>query len=687
MLVYLSTGGVACPGGDIAAPVVGGCGAEVALSGFLTRLLARPEGTQKRSFEGLEMMLAGNRAASGVHVTEEGALRYGAVYACVRVLAETVASLPLITYQRQSRGKERAPDFYLYELLHDRPNPLMTSFEYREAIQGHLALWGNGYSEIEYASNGRVGALWPLRPDKMEPPVREGDGLIYTYQLPNGKRVKLPGWRVWHLRGLSPDGITGYSPIALQRQSIGLGLAAEEFGARLFGNDARPGGVLQHPGMLDDEAYERIRGGWESRHGGLSKSHRTAILEEGMTYQQIGIPPEDAQFLETRKFERSEVAGWYRVPPHMIGDMENATFSNIEHQGINFVVHTMRPWLVRWEQAINLRLLTEQERRRYFAEFLVDGLLRGDIVSRYQAYAVGRQNGWLSADDIRELENMNPLAKGGDTYLVPLNMIPASEAQVGRGVGSNLQQRRRRERRSEEQIADDRQELAMAHVAVFEDTMGRVCRRQAQDVGAAARKFLHKRSEAELILWLSQFWTDHEEWMTRAVGPLYQSYGQVVGAAALLDVDLPDTAPPINGRQIVDQYVATFVAWHIDKSQRKIDAALRHDDQLTALEAAVGLWTAEWPNYLAVKETVQAANGISVGVYKATGVTELRWTNGTRFEPCIFCKPLNGKVVGIEGTFQPDDLPDFRGVQYPPLHQNCWCSVVPAYVVRVGGRQ
>lgn len=214
----------------------------------------------------------------------------------------------------------------------------------------------------------------------------------------------------------------------LAREAIGMALATEEYGARFFGNGAKPGGVLEHPGKLSKEAQDRLRTSWNEMHQGLSKQHRIAILEEGMSYKQIGIPPEDAQFLETRKFQLNEIARIFRIPPHLVGDLERATFSNVEQQSIDFVVHTIRPWLVRWEQAIKLKLFTPTERRRFFAEFVADGLLRGDIKSRYEAYAIGRQNGWLSADDIRELENMNPLPDDtGKVYLVPLNMVPADK--------------------------------------------------------------------------------------------------------------------------------------------------------------------------------------------------------------------------------------------------------------------
>ncbi len=372
----------------------------------------------------------GGKAASGVTVNETTALNATAVFSAVDILARTLASLPLPVYRRlQPRGKERAPDHPLYELLHDLPNPEMTSFDLRQALMGHLALWGNCFCEVERDRGGRVKALWPLRPDRMQV-KRDGQGLLYLYRVDDGTQAGLRQGQVMHLRGLSSDGLIGYSPIRMAREAIGLALATEQFGAAFFGNGSRPGGVLQHPQTISNEASERLKKSWEEMHRGLTQAHRVAILEEGMTWQQVGIPPEDAQFLETRKFQVSEIARMFHVPPHMLADLDRSTNNNIEHQSIEFVVHTMRPWLVCWEQGIYRDLLSLQERRQYFAEFLVDGLLRGDYKSRQEGYAVGRQNGWLSANDIRELENMNPLpGDQGDTYLVPLNMVPADQAR------------------------------------------------------------------------------------------------------------------------------------------------------------------------------------------------------------------------------------------------------------------
>lgn len=645
--------------------------------GVLSKAFTRP--AEKRRLggqvQGGEWLgLGAGLSAAGIQVTEEGSLRYAAVFACVRVIAESVASLPLITYmQAGERGKERARGHPLYRLLHDAPNPLMTSLEFRETMQGHLLLWGNAYAEIEMDTAGRVVALWPLRPDAMEKIEQAGDGLVYSYRLPNGSPVTLPGWRVLHLRGLSSNGVVGYSPIQwAAREAIGKGLAIQRYGSAFFRNGARPGGVLTYPGELSPEATARIRVGWQSNYGGLENAHRVAVLEQGMDYKEVGIPPGDAAYIEDQKLSALDVARVFRVPPHMIGDLDRATFANIEHQSLEFVMHSLRPWLVRWEQAIEQRLMTEGERERLFVKFNVDGLLRGDTLSRYQAYQIGRQSGFLSANDIRELEDWNPI-EGGDEYLVPLNMVEAGTGvDSGQGAGASEEGERGR-RGDRETRASERVGLMRAQRPVFVEAMGRVVRRQAQDVGNAAKKLLSRRSEGEFEMWLAEFWVEHREWIVKTLLPLYRSYGataalaavrEIQGDASLADVDL-----------FIEDYVGGVADDLIGRSQYKVHEALKEEDGLGALEAAVALWVVEWPESLAMRETVGAANAVSREVYRKGGVQELIWRTTWGDKSCAYCDGLDGVRVGIEGKFDVPGLPPFRNVAFPPVHDGCECTV------------
>ncbi|WP_446898883.1 phage portal protein [Clostridium sp. LBM24168] len=356
---------------------------------------------------------------SGKTVNERTAMQTTAVYACVRILSETIASLPLHTYRHTENGKEKATEHSIYHLLADEPNPEMTSFVFRETLTGHLLLWGNAYAQIIRDGRGKVIALYPLLPDKMTVD-RNDKGEIYYIYNKEGKLYSLRSDEVLHIPGLGFDGLIGYSPIAMAKNAIGMAIATEEYGAKFFSNGANPGGVLEHPGIVKDPA--RVRESWNSVYQGSSNSHRVAVLEEGMKFQSIGIPPEQAQFLETRKFQTEEICRIFRVPPHLVANLDKATFSNIEHQSISFVVHTIRPWLVRIEQSINKALFTESEKREYFVSFVVEGLLRGDYASRMQGYAIGIQNGFLSPNDVRTLENMNTI-ENGDIYAMNGNML------------------------------------------------------------------------------------------------------------------------------------------------------------------------------------------------------------------------------------------------------------------------
>lgn len=384
-------------------------------------------------------------SSAGKAVNERTAMQMTAVYACVRILSEAIAGLPLHLYKyREDGGKEKAIDHSLYCLLHDEPNPEMSSFVFRETLMTHLLLWGNAYAQIIRNGHGEVIALYPLMPNKMSV-NRDSSGTLYyeytrqTEDAPTikGTTVKLKPSEVLHIPGLGFDGLVGYSPIAMAKNAIGLAIATEEYGSKFFANGATPGGILEHPGVVKDP--ERVRNSWNSAFGGSGNANKVAVLEEGMKYTPISISPEQAQFLETRKFQIDEIARIFRVPPHMVGDLEKSSFSNIEQQSLEFVKYTLDPWVTRWEQSIYRTLLSPNEKKDFFVKFNVEGLLRGDYVSRMNGYATARQNGWMSANDIRELENMDriPAEEGGDLYLINGNMLPLSNAGAFANISEN----------------------------------------------------------------------------------------------------------------------------------------------------------------------------------------------------------------------------------------------------------
>lgn len=451
----------------------------------------------------MDVLVAGRPTATGVSVTANTALTCVPYFAGVRLIAETVGQLPLIEYRRLSpRGKERAADRKVYQLLHDAPNPEMDAISFKESLQGQAVTWGNAFAEIQWdTENGMPVALWPLRADKMKVGRDTVNGqIIYVYALPDGTTAKLPAWRIWHMPGFGFDGLIGYDTVYQAREAIGMAMALEEFGARFFGNGSSPSGVLTHPNRLTTSAQDTLRKQWQEMHSGLSNQHRVAILEEGMKYQQIGIPPDNAQFLETRKFQIIEIARLLNIPPHMLRDLERATFSNIEHQAIEFVTYTMTPWFVRWEQTCKRKLLLPGEQNTYFVEFLVDALLRGDSASRAAFYKELYYMGVLSPNDIREKENMNPIGDpAGDKYYVQANMIPLDMA--GQQVTK---------------------QIASAQLnGLLQDAVKRVAEREKQNLLRQAKKQPENFHD-----WLAEFYRDFVPFIDAQVGPVFKAVGQ-----------------------------------------------------------------------------------------------------------------------------------------------------------------
>lgn len=402
------------------------------LFSFLFKARDKP---QNRTAGGAFTFFLGG-STSGKVVTERSAMQMTAVYSCVRILSEAVAGLPLHLYRyKDGGGKEKAIDHPLYRLLHDEPNPEMSSFVFRETLMTHLLLWGNAYVQIIRNGKGEIMALYPLMPNKMRVDRDEHGKLYYEYSHSSDEAgtmknttVRLTPYDVLHIPGLGFDGLVGYSPIAMAKNAIGMAIACEEYGAKFFANGAAPSGVLEHPGVIKDP--QKVRDAWQSQFGGSANSNKVAVLEEGMKYTPISISPEQAQFLETRKFQINEIARIFRVPPHMVGDLEKSSFSNIEQQSLEFVKYTLDPWVIRWEQSLSRILFTDEEKKTLFFKFSVEGLLRGDYQSRMNGYATARQNGWMSANDIRELENMDkiPAEEGGDLYLINGSMLPMQNA-------------------------------------------------------------------------------------------------------------------------------------------------------------------------------------------------------------------------------------------------------------------
>ena len=363
----------------------------------------------------------GVNTTAGMRVTADGAMQLSAVFACVRIISSQFASLPFVLYRnRKNGGKTRVVQHPVYQLVSRRPNPYQNAFEWREMMAGHLVLRGNAFNQIVTNGQGEITALIPLHPDRVTIEILPKGGYRYQYTDLTGNKQTFARGEIWHLRGLSSDGIIGLSPIALARNAFGGAMAAQDYGSRFFANDAKPlSGYIEYPGSFKDKmARDQFRESLQESQSGANRG-KIAVFEFGMKYHQLGLTNEDAQFLETRKFQVNDIARWFGVPPHKIGDLDRSTNNNIEQQAQEFVQECLGPMAERWEASIEAELLLDDEGLE--AEFLFSQLLRGDSQARAQYYNLGINGGWLTRNEARIAENLNPLP-GLDQPLRPLNM-------------------------------------------------------------------------------------------------------------------------------------------------------------------------------------------------------------------------------------------------------------------------
>lgn len=616
---------------------------------------------------------------AGVEVDEESALRAVAVFACVDVIASALASLPLPVYrQLQPRGKERALNHYAYNMLHTKPNPEQTSFVWRHVSMAHILLWGNCYSEIEFNSSGMPVALWPLPPWRVTPrrtnlqgdlSNRRAGDLFYQVKLNNGL-LNLPAFNVLHIKGLSTDGVSGKSRIQEAREAVGLTLAAEEFGGRFFGQGANVGAVVSHPKVLTKQAHDNIEGSLNRQYAGLGTSHRIMLLEEGMKYEKAGIPPDDAQFLETRKFQKGDIATLFRVPPHLIGDLEKATFSNIEQQSLDFLIHTMRPWLVNWEQEINDKILRNGS--NFFAEFLAEGFLRGDSTARSDYYQKMFYIGAMSPNDIREKENLNPV-EGGDDYYVQINMMPMGEAGKQLQEPDGQDQQNQMSLRSKK--AQGRCRLAQSFRPVLENTVGDIVKREAAKILKAAKEHLGQRDLVTWDVWLERFYIDFPDYIRKTILPAFMKLAEIIAEASAGETNQKET-PQVDN--FVNKYTDAFVKRYSGSSEAQMRWVLKkaleeNADPLEAIAARLGEWGERRAGKIAMNEAVSLSNAVAKIVFAAAGITKLVWAN-TSGKSCDFCRELDGQVVGIGSNFHTQGL---EAAGHPPIHEGCECQILP----------
>jgi len=490
---------------------------------ILERLLERraspenPSTNLANPSEWLVDYFGGGDTHAGRKVSGQSAMQSSVVYACVRVLADTIASLPLVIYRRlPDGGKERAANHPSSGALKNNPNPWMTSFVWRETSQTHIHLFGNAYSVVEKNQNGRAVSFIPVKPTDVSVEFDDAGELTYTVKS-GGTLSRMPSDRVLHIPGLGFDGISGRSDIGFARQAIGLSLGAEEYGARWFGNGARPSGVYTTPGTLTDKTRGKLREALKTIHGGVSNAHRIALLEGGVTWMPTSVPPEDSQFLETRRFQAEDIARVFRVPGHMIGIRDNQPRANVEQEAIDFVTHTVRPWLVRWEQEINRKLF---DGTNFFAEFMVDGLLRGDFASRMAGFSTALQNGILNRNEARAMENRNAI-EGGDKFTVQLNLQDVED--IGEDVSADTAIPAAPSGGARSVV------LSPLRPLVY-DVVQRLAGKESRAIKQGAKRCETKGED--WLVWVNAFYDDHASAVRMAFAPVVDAAANMTGRSS-----------------------------------------------------------------------------------------------------------------------------------------------------------
>ncbi|MDE2901779.1 MAG: phage portal protein [Chloroflexota bacterium] len=661
------------------------------MSGFLRRSYLQGQKisglTTDEAFLG-----AGRQSYTGRYVSPETAMTIATVFACVRVIANNIAQLPLKIYRRDSAGrKEEAANHPLWPLVQGRPNPLMGPFIWKQTVFASALMRGNAYVEIEFAGSGWPAALWPLQASGMSARLEKRQAVYEYSPSPSdvGTFGRIPDYRVHHMRSLANDGFEGRSVVREAMHTLELALAAEEFGARFFGNGAVPGTALLHPGELSPQAKENIRESFDAKHMGMDKSHKTAVLEEGMTIEKIGIPPEDAQFLGTRQFQTIEICRWFGVPPHMVYDLERATFSNIEHQSIAFVQDSLMPWIVNHEEQMGIDLLQREGwESNLFMDYDVDQRLRGDTPSRYRTYQSGIMYGQLSPNEARAKENQPPYA-GGDQYFRPGNLTPVD----GSGADAPAMAGERDVRQAERELrqAADDQALRDLWAAAQSGLQARLENVVALET-AAIREALEDTELTIFVSWLQRFYDDEApEAYREAIGSLLQTLAARTGRIVVLSLEESWTEElQAELEAYADEVLTQSADGHAASHRRQIEALIR-DEGAEAGEAAARAaveerligWSETEAERQARKVAFSAGNAFALAGMGAVGIAAVAWA--ARGDSCKFCRALDGKVVAIGEAFVGGDdsvtaddgeaLTVSNPRRHGPLHEGCDCTV------------
>jgi len=642
---------------------------------------------------------------SGVTVNETTALNNSAVFAAVRLLTETISTLPIHLYEKEEDGRKRVVEDHPLAQLIRKPNPEMTRNVFVEVLQGHIETYGKAFAEIVHnPKTGYPVSLHPVSPGHIQIQRNEKTKKLEYKYTPTGAIV--PEWKMLHIVGFGSNGIDSYSPIQLARQSIGVGLAAEEFHARYFKQGTQIGGFLSMEGELSDEAYSRLKEQMASKYKGLQKSHGLIILENNTKYEPVKLSMEDAQFLQTREFTVKEIARWFGVKAHMINDLSNATFSNIEHQGMEAVRYTFRPRVVRWEEALNSKLILPHEQGKLYFKFSLEGLLRGDVKTRYEAYRMGLMDGWLNADEVRAMEDLEPQVDDmGKAYFIPVNMMNKNYAIEGRNVpnygtpsteeAKEEEQVQEKEELSEQALKEERQKKSAIKRRSKTDSYKTLLKKQVEQlikkevsVVKEALELLEHSGADEFIDYVERNFEEIKQDIPERFLPTFTAIAEDI-IPSIQDELNKSTDVSHETEEFIENYVESFANRHVGYQVGQI-RKIRAEENATNIKSRVEETVLDWKDNVAEKivtnEMIKSENAFTKAVYIAMGVRKLK--SVAMFDnTCPFCRALHGKVVGVEGyflqkgeEFKPEGatyaLVPKGNISHPPYHLGCTCQIV-----------
>jgi HK97 family phage portal protein len=644
-------------------------------------------------------------SSTGFDYNDETAMRAVTVFSCIRVIAETVASLPLILYKRNEDGRERAESHPLYKILHNQPNPEMTSQQFRELMTGWLAARGNAYANIQWTSRGEVEALWPIPPDRIYPArTTDSNKLYYRVWTADGKEYQLLPEQVFHIVGFGWNGMVGASPVRLFAETIGLYLAREKYDATYYANDATPSFVLTHPEVMTEDGYKRLKESFASANTGLDKKHRFELLEEGVKVEQLSISHADSQFIEGVGLDIEKIASIWRVPLHMVQHMEKSTAwgTGIEHLSMGFIRFTIQPYLSKWEETITKDLMRGSDRDLYYSEHLQDAMLRGDTKTRYEAYKMGREAGFLSVNKILRAENMEPVPveEGGDELIVPLNYQPLKkllapdeeqppeEQQFTR----NIQTRAKWSESEKRDRARRKMAVARSFKGVLEEAMNRSTKKEIADL----RKILKRDvTPGEILGAVDEYYEGHKQALMKGITPAVYAICEATQAIAASEVGHPTGLTP-GLRECIDEHILHTARWNADVSKRKLIKTLEQrsldKEVMEDAEEVFAVWAATKGKSFAEWEATRNSGMMSKATYYFADIPGSQWIT---LDGNQFCIELDMEVVeiGIEcrDTFfaekgeilekfrRSDEFTPAWNVATPPLWNGCYCQILPAF--------